>query len=89
MFYAHYDVAPPGPPEEWKTPPFSPVIRDGRIYARGAVDDKGQLFTILQAIEAVLATDGRLPVNVKLLFEGEEEAGGSGTKAFVETHRKC
>ncbi|MGA9140996.1 MAG: M20/M25/M40 family metallo-hydrolase [Methanocella sp.] len=86
MFYAHYDVAPPGPPEEWKTPPFSPVIGDGRVSARGAVDDKGQLFTILQAIEAILATDGRLPVNVKLLFEGEEEAGGSGTKAFVETH---
>jgi acetylornithine deacetylase/succinyl-diaminopimelate desuccinylase-like protein len=88
MYYAHYDVAPPGPPEEWKTPPFSPVIEDGRIYARGAVDDKGQLFTILQAIEAILATDGRLPVNVKLLFEGEEEAGGSGTKAFVEAHRE-
>ena len=87
MFYAHYDVAPPGPPEEWKTSPFSPVVKDGRMFARGAVDDKGQLFTILQAIDAIMATEGRLPLNVKLLFEGEEEAGGSGTAAFVRAHK--
>jgi acetylornithine deacetylase/succinyl-diaminopimelate desuccinylase-like protein len=88
IFYAHYDVAPPGLPEEWKTPPFSPVLIDNQLYARGAVDDKGQLFTILQALEAILAADGRLPVNVKLLFEGEEEAGSPGLKAFVAGHRQ-
>ena len=88
MFYAHYDVAPPGLPEEWKTPPFSPVLIDNELFARGAVDDKGQLFTVLQAIEAVLAADGRLPVNVKLLFEGEEEAGSSSMAAFVAGHRQ-
>ncbi len=75
MFYAHYDVAPPGLLEEWKTPPFSPVLIDNQLFARGAVDDKCQLFTILQALEAILVAGGRLPVNVKLLFEGEEEAG--------------
>ena len=88
LFYAHYDVAPPGQPEEWMTPPFSPTIKDGCIFARGAVDDKGQLYTILQAIDAVLATDGKLSLNVKLLFEGEEEAGSPGIGPFVEGHRQ-
>lgn len=88
MFYAHYDVAPPGLLEEWKTLPFSPVLIDNRLFARGAVDDKGQLFTILQALEAILAADGRLPVNVKLLFEGEEEAGSASMHAFVIEHRQ-
>lgn len=88
MFYAHYDVAPPGLPEEWETPPFTPVLKQGRFFARGAVDDKGQLFTILQAIEAILAVDGRLPLNVKLLFEGEEEAGSPSMESFVARRRQ-
>jgi len=75
LIYGHYDVQPPEPKEEWHSPPFSPVIRDGYIYARGASDDKGQFFTYLKAIEAILAGAGELPINVKLLVEGEEEIG--------------
>jgi acetylornithine deacetylase/succinyl-diaminopimelate desuccinylase-like protein len=86
MIYSHYDVAPPGHLEEWKTLPFSPVKLNGSIYARGAVDDKGQLFAMLRGIAAVLAAEGRLPVNIKLLFDGEEEAGSPGMDSFVREH---
>ena len=73
LVYGHYDVQPPDPLELWTSPPFEPVIRDGRIFARGATDDKGQLFTHLKSIQAWIETEGRLPVNVKFLVEGEEE----------------
>ncbi|HYC30983.1 MAG TPA: dipeptidase [Gemmatimonadales bacterium] len=76
LIYGHYDVQPPDPLEEWDTPPFDPTIRDGKLYARGAADDKGQVFCLLKAYEAVLDADGRPPLNVHFVFEGEEECGG-------------
>ncbi len=88
LIYGHYDVQPPEPIEEWITPPFSPSIRDGYVYARGASDDKGQFFTYLKAVEAVLAVAGRLPINVKVLVEGEEEIGSPNLGAFLDRHRQ-
>lgn len=88
MFYAHYDVTPPGRLEEWKTPPFIPAMRDDAVYARGAVDDKGQLCTILTALKSIIAVEGKLPLNVKLLFEGEEEMGSPDLKAFICGHKE-
>ncbi|MDR3635146.1 MAG: dipeptidase [Isosphaeraceae bacterium] len=88
LIYGHYDVQPPEPLEPWLSPPFEPTVRDGNIYARGATDDKGQMLTHLKAIEAWLKTAGSLPVNVKVLIEGEEEVGGAGLEAFVAEHRK-
>ena len=87
LIYGHYDVQPPEPLEAWETPPFEPSIRDGRIYARGAGDNKGQMFAHLKAVEAVLRVRGRLPVNLKLCYEGEEEIGSRNLPAFVERHR--
>jgi acetylornithine deacetylase/succinyl-diaminopimelate desuccinylase-like protein len=75
LIYGHYDVQPPDPLDEWTTPPFAPTVRDGKLYARGASDDKGQVFCLLKAYEAVL-DDGRPPLNVNFIFEGEEECGG-------------
>jgi len=86
LIYGHYDVQPVEPLELWTTPPFEPSIRDGRIYARGSVDDKGQLFLHLKAIEAHLAATGSLPVNVVLLMEGEEEVGSENLMPFVEAN---
>ncbi|MBI2152853.1 MAG: M20/M25/M40 family metallo-hydrolase [Candidatus Rokubacteria bacterium] len=88
LIYGHYDVQPPEPLEAWETPPFEPSIRNGRIYARGAGDNKGQMFAHLKAVEAVLRTRGRLPVNVKLCFEGEEEIASRNFPAFLSAHRK-
>jgi len=76
LVYGHYDVQPEDPLDEWITPPFVPTIRDGKLFARGAVDDKGQVFTILKAYEAVRGADGRPPLNMNFIFEGEEECGG-------------
>ena len=77
LCYAHYDVQPPDPLEEWKTPPFEPTERNNNIYARGAVDDKGQLWMEVKALEALMKSgNGKLPINVKVIFEGEEEVGG-------------
>ena len=76
LIYGHYDVQPPDPISEWSTPPFEPTIRDGKLYARGAADDKGQVFCLLKAYEAVRGPDGVPPLNVRFLFEGEEECGG-------------
>ncbi|MGH7527304.1 MAG: dipeptidase [Gemmatimonadales bacterium] len=76
LIYGHYDVQPPDPLEEWDSAPFEPTVRDGRLYARGAADDKGQVFCLLKAYEAVLDSDGRPPLNVHFIFEGEEECGG-------------
>lgn len=74
LVYGHYDVQPPDPLEEWTSPPFDPTVRDGNLYARGATDDKGQIFAVIKAFEAVLA-DGPPPVNVRFLLEGQEESG--------------
>jgi acetylornithine deacetylase/succinyl-diaminopimelate desuccinylase-like protein len=86
LCYGHYDVQPPDPLEEWDTPPFEPTVRNGNIYARGAVDDKGQMYMHLKAIESLMKTTGKLPINVRLLIEGEEEVGGEGIAAFVQQH---
>jgi acetylornithine deacetylase/succinyl-diaminopimelate desuccinylase-like protein len=83
LIYGHYDVQPPEPLEPWISPPFEPTVRDGNLYARGATDDKGQMFTHLKAVEAWLKTSGDLPVNVKFLIEGEEEIGGSNLEEYV------
>jgi acetylornithine deacetylase/succinyl-diaminopimelate desuccinylase-like protein len=85
LCYGHYDVQPPDPIDEWKTPPFEPTERNGNIYARGAVDDKGQTHMHLKALEALLkAHHGKLPVNVRVLIEGEEEVGGEAIAKFVK-----
>ena len=76
LIYGHYDVQPPDPLDEWISPPFEPTVRDGRLYARGAADDKGQVFCLLKAYEATLDADRRPPLNVRFVFEGEEECGG-------------
>ncbi len=88
LIYGHYDVQPPEPLEEWVTPPFSPEIRDGYVYARGATDDKGQFFTYLKAIEAILAVDKKLPINIKFVVEGEEEIGSPNLEPFLRQNRE-
>ncbi len=87
LIYGHYDVQPPDPLELWYTPPFEPTVQDGDIYARGAADDKGQLFIQLKALQAYLQTAGRAPVNLKFLLEGEEEIGSPSLDAFVADHQ--
>ena len=87
LVYGHYDVQPAEPLELWTSPPFEPTIRDGNIYARGSVDDKGQLFLHVKAIEAHLATRGKLPVNVVMIAEGEEEVGSDNLETFVEANK--
>lgn len=86
LIYGHYDVQPAEPLELWTSPPFEPAVRDGRVYARGSVDDKGQLYLHVKALEAHLAARGSLPVNVVVLAEGEEEVGSAHLAEFVETH---
>lgn len=86
LFYGHYDVQPVDPLNLWTNPPFEPVVRAGKIFARGATDDKGQVFLHIKAIEALLAVEGRLPVNIKLLIEGEEEIGSTHLAPFVKAH---
>jgi acetylornithine deacetylase/succinyl-diaminopimelate desuccinylase-like protein len=88
LIYGHYDVQPPEPLDEWQTPPFEPTVRGANIYGRGACDDKGQLFAHLKALESYLRTTGRLPLNVKILLEGEEEIGSPNLKAFIERARR-
>ena len=83
LFYGHYDVQPPDPLDEWKSPPFEPSIRNDNIYARGSADDKGQTYILIKAVEGLLKQHGRLPVNVKFLIEGEEEVGGEHIEAYV------
>ena len=83
LIYGHYDVQPPDPLDEWVSPPFEPAERNGNLYARGAVDDKGQVWAQLKALESLLAAAGVLPLNVRVLFEGEEEVGGEGIADYV------
>jgi acetylornithine deacetylase/succinyl-diaminopimelate desuccinylase-like protein len=87
LIYGHYDVQPPEPLELWTTPPFEPDLRDGRIYARGAADDKGQVFLHLKALEILLSRGDGLPVNVAVLIEGEEEIASPNLLPFLEAHR--
>lgn len=86
LVYGHYDVQPPDPLEKWETPPFEPSFRENRIYARGVSDDKGPMFHALKAVEALMAVHGKLPLNVKFLFEGEEEIGSPNLPPFVKAH---
>jgi acetylornithine deacetylase/succinyl-diaminopimelate desuccinylase-like protein len=83
LCYGHYDVQPPDPLGEWLSGPFDPTERDGNLYARGTADDKGQVFCVVSALEALKATTGKLPVNVRLLIEGEEEVGSKGLTKFL------
>jgi acetylornithine deacetylase/succinyl-diaminopimelate desuccinylase-like protein len=83
LFYGHYDVQPADPLDEWLSPPFEPAERNGNLYARGAVDDKGQVWAQIKALESLLAATGSLPLNVRVIQEGEEEVGGEGIAAFV------
>jgi acetylornithine deacetylase/succinyl-diaminopimelate desuccinylase-like protein len=87
LLYGHYDVQPVDPLNLWASPPFEATIRDGEIYARGAADDKGQVFMHFKAIEAHMKQQGRLPVNVKVIIEGEEEVGSVNLDRFVESER--
>ncbi|MBL7874732.1 MAG: dipeptidase [Cyclobacteriaceae bacterium] len=87
LIYAHYDVQPVKE-SEWEIPPFSPVIRDGKIFGRGASDDKSGVMISIWAVEAMLKTDGKLPVNVKFVFEGEEENGSPNFKSFIEANKE-
>ena len=87
LFYGHYDVQPVDPVELWRTPPFEPTVIDGEIFARGAADDKGQVFVHFKAIEAHLQKTGRLPVNMKVVLEGEEEIGSANLAPFVRDHK--
>ena len=83
LFYGHYDVQPADPLDEWLSPPFEPAERNGNLYARGAVDDKGQVWAQIKALESLLAATGSLPLNVRVIQEGEEEVGGEGIAVFV------
>jgi acetylornithine deacetylase/succinyl-diaminopimelate desuccinylase-like protein len=83
LFYGHYDVQPVDPLNEWTSPPFEPQIRNGRLYARGSADDKGQVYLHLKALQAFLETSGELPVNLKFLVEGEEEVGSPNLEPFL------
>jgi acetylornithine deacetylase/succinyl-diaminopimelate desuccinylase-like protein len=83
LFYGHYDVQPVDPLDEWLSPPFEPAERDGNLYGRGTCDDKGQVWAQIKGLESLLASTGKLPINVRVLYEGEEEVGGEGIAAFV------
>lgn len=92
LVYGHYDVQPPDPLDQWVTPPFEPTVRNGRLYARGATDDKGQMLTHIKSVEAWMKTAGALPVNVKFVIEGEEEVGSNNLDIFLEKQKaklKC
>jgi acetylornithine deacetylase/succinyl-diaminopimelate desuccinylase-like protein len=88
LVYGHYDVQPVDPLDLWKTEPFEPVIIGDKMWGRGTSDDKGQLFMHIKALEEIMKVDGKLPVNVKMIFEGEEEAGSSHLDEFIENHKE-
>jgi acetylornithine deacetylase/succinyl-diaminopimelate desuccinylase-like protein len=87
LFYGHYDVQPVDPVNLWESPPFEATVRDGEIYARGAADDKGQVFMHFKAIEAHMKQNGRLPMNLRLILEGEEEVGSENLDNFIKEHK--
>jgi acetylornithine deacetylase/succinyl-diaminopimelate desuccinylase-like protein len=87
LFYGHYDVQPVDPVDLWESPPFEATVRDGEIYARGSADDKGQIFMHFKAIEAHLRQTGRLPINIKVVLEGEEEVGSEHLDDFIRAHK--
>ena len=87
IVYDHYDVQPPEPLELWESPPFEATLRDGRLYARGAADNKGNLVARLHAIDAILEAEGELPCTIKFVVEGEEEIGSVNLEPFVKEHQ--
>ncbi|HKY45335.1 MAG TPA: M20/M25/M40 family metallo-hydrolase, partial [Pyrinomonadaceae bacterium] len=87
LIYGHYDVQPVDPLELWESPPFEATVRDGEIYAHGSADDKGQVFMHFKAIEAHLKQNSRLPLNLKIILEGEEEVGSANLDNFVKDHK--
>jgi acetylornithine deacetylase/succinyl-diaminopimelate desuccinylase-like protein len=87
LFYGHYDVQPVDPLDLWHSQPFEATVRDGELYARGAADDKGQIFMHFKAIEAHMKQNGRLPVNIKVILEGEEEVGSTNLDEFIKSHK--
>src|SRR6185436_1720332 len=87
LFYGHYDVQPVDPVNLWESPPFEATVRDGEIYARGSADDKGQVFMHLKAIEAHMKQTGKLPVNIRVIVEGEEEVGSVNLDPFIRSHK--
>ena len=87
LFYGHYDVQPVDPLELWESPPFEATVRDGEIYARGSADDKGQVFMHFKAVEAHLKQNGKLPLNIKMILEGEEEVGSVNLDNFIRDHK--
>ncbi|MEO1451646.1 MAG: M20/M25/M40 family metallo-hydrolase, partial [Bacteroidota bacterium] len=87
LIYGHYDVQPPDPLDLWHSPPFEPVIKDGKIYARGACDDKGQVYMHVKAVE-LLQSMGDLPCNIKFIIEGEEEVGSDNLENFVQANKE-
>jgi len=87
LFYNHYDVQPPEPLELWDSPPFEPILRDGKLYARGVSDDKGHLVSRIFALDALLNVDGEFPCNIKFIVEGEEEIGSVHLPDFIEDHQ--
>jgi acetylornithine deacetylase/succinyl-diaminopimelate desuccinylase-like protein len=89
IIYGHYDVIPGEPVRAWKTPPFTPTVKNGNVHARGAADDKGQLFCHIKALESWLQTERALPVNVKCIFEGEEEIGSPHLTSFITRNRRA
>jgi acetylornithine deacetylase/succinyl-diaminopimelate desuccinylase-like protein len=88
LFYGHYDVQPVDPLNLWTSPPFEATLRDGEIYARGSADDKGQVFMHFKAVEAHMKQNGRLPVNIKFILEGEEEVGSAHLDDFIRAHKQ-
>lgn len=88
LIYGHYDVQPVDPINEWTSPPFEPTRRGDDLFARGASDDKGQVFGVIKALESLLRADGRLPLNAKVLIEGEEEIGSPGIKRWMDRHAR-
>lgn len=86
LIYGHYDVQPVDPLDLWNSPPFEPVIKDGKIYARGATDDKGQMYMHIKSVEAFFKNNGSLPLNVKFIFEGEEEIGSESLESFINAN---
>ena len=87
LVYGHYDVQPPDPLEKWQSPPFTPTVRDGRLYARGVSDDKGPMLIPIEVARAFVAVSGALPINVKFMLEGEEEIGSPSLDAFIRQHK--
>lgn len=88
LIYGHYDVQPEDPVELWTSPPFQPTVRDGKVFARGATDDKGQFLAHIKAIESLMQSQGKLPVNVKVVIEGEEEIGSRHLAPFLEKNKE-